>query len=71
MIPHLGHAAVIAVVAVVMASVVRAALACLAVVGIVVVTATGGIVPVGGEVYAVISQISTYRARNISHTPTS
>ena len=60
MVPHLGHTAVTAVVGVVMASVVRAGLACLAVVGIVVVTATGGVVPVGGEVYAVISQLSTH-----------
>ena len=60
MVPHLGHTAVTAVVGVVMACVVRAGLACLAVVGIVVVTATGGVVPVGGEVHAVINQLSTH-----------
>ena len=60
MVPHLGHTVVVtAVVAVVVASVVRDALACLAVVGIVVVTATGGVVPVGGEVHAAIGHQRT------------
>ena len=60
MVPHLGHTAVTAVVGVVMACVVRAGLACLAVVGIVVVIATGGVVPVGGEVHAAIGQQSKH-----------
>ena len=59
MVPHLGHTAVAAVVGVVLASVVRAGLSCLAVFGTVVVTATGGVVPGGGEVRAVIGQQST------------
>ena len=68
MVPHLGHTAVTAVVAVVMASVVRAGLACLAVVGIVVVTATGGVVPVGGEVHAAIGHQRANIEREKYHT---
>jgi len=59
MVPHFGHTVAGAVIAV-RADFVRAELVCLAVVETVVVTATGGVVPVGGEIHAVIGQQSTH-----------